>query len=92
MVGERGMKEKEDKQGFLQSFTGKFKKVSLDDDEPDELMLKYGDIKLKGPTGQEEQSGIHGANSSFFFSDGKGGREQEAGGQEMGMTQEISGI
>lgn len=86
------MKEKEDKQGFLQSFTGKFKKVSLDDDEPDELMLKYGDIKLKGPTGQEEQSGIHGANSSFFFSDGKGGREQEAGGQEMGMTQEISGI
>ena len=42
------MQEKEDKKGFLQSFTGKFKKISLDD-EPDELMLKYGDIKLKGP-------------------------------------------
>ena len=44
------MQEKEDKKGFLQSFTGKFKKISLDD-EPDELMLKYGDIKLKGPGG-----------------------------------------
>lgn len=85
------MKEKEDKQGFLQSFTGKFKKVSLDD-EPDELMLKYGDIKLKGPTGEEEQSGIHGANSSFFFSEGKDGQGKKAGRQEMGMTQEISGI
>ena len=49
------MQEKEDKKGFLQSFTGKFKKISLDD-EPDELMLKYGDIKLKGPGGGEGQS------------------------------------
>ena len=60
------MQEKEDKKGFLQSFTGKFKKISLDD-EPDELMLKYGDIKLKGPGGGEGQSGIHAARTSFFF-------------------------
>ena len=53
------MQEKEDKKGFLQSFTGKFKKISLDD-EPDELMLKYGDIKLKGPGGGEGQSGLYG--------------------------------
>ena len=85
------MKEKEDKQGFLRSVTGKFKKVSLDD-EPDELMLKYGDIKLKGPTGEEAQSGIHAANSSFFFSEGKDSQGKEDGRQEMGMTQEISGI
>lgn len=50
----------------MQSFTGKFKKISLDD-EPDELMLKYGDIKLKGPGGGEGQSGIHAARTSFFF-------------------------
>ena len=60
------MQEKEDKKGFLQSFTGKFKKISLDD-EPDELMLKYGDIKLKGPGGGEGQSGIHAAVPASFF-------------------------
>lgn len=60
------MQEKENKKGFLQSFTGKFKKISLDD-EPDELMLKYGDIKLKGPGDGEGQSGIHAAPTSFFF-------------------------
>lgn len=86
------MSEKEDKKGFLQSFTGKFKKVSLDD-EPDELMLKYGDIKLKGPGGDEEQSGIHAASTSFFFSENRDGlSSKEDDRPEMGMTQEISGI
>ena len=73
------MQEKEDKKGFLQSFTGKFKKISLDD-EPDELMLKYGDIKLKGPGGGEGQSGIHAARTSFFFSEAEADR-RDPGGQ-----------
>ena len=86
------MQEKEDKKGFLQSFTGKFKKISLDD-EPDELMLKYGDIKLKGPGGGEGQSGIHAARTSFFFSENRDGQSPKAGDRpEIGMTQEISGI
>ena len=86
------MQEKEDKKGFLQSFTGKFKKISLDD-EPDELMLKYGDIKLKGPGGGEGQSGIHAARTSFFFSENRDGQSPKTGDRpEIGMTQEISGI
>ena len=86
------MQEKEDKKGFLQSFTGKFKKISLDD-EPDELMLKYGDIKLKGPGGGEGQSGIHAARTSFFFSENRDEQSPKAGDRpEIGMTQEISGI
>ncbi len=86
------MQEKEDKKGFLQSFTGKFKKISLDD-EPDELMLKYGDIKLKGPGDGEGQSGIHAARTSFFFSENRDGQSPKAGDRpEIGMTQEISGI
>ena len=86
------MQEKEDKKGFLQSFTGKFKKISLDD-EPDELMLKYGDIKLKGPGGGEGQSGIHAARTSFFFSENRDEPSPKAGDRpEIGMTQEISGI
>ena len=85
------MQEKEDKKGFLQSFTGKFKKISLDD-EPDELMLKYGDIKLKGPGGGEGQSGIHAARTSFFFSENRDEPSPKAGDRpEIGMTQEISG-
>ena len=86
------MQEKEDKKGFLQSFTGKFKKISLDD-EPDELMLKYGDIKLKGPGDGEGQSGIHAARTSFFFSENRDEPSPKAGDRpEIGMTQEISGI
>ena len=86
------MQEKEDKKGFLQSFTGKFKKISLDD-EPDELMLKYGDIKLKGPGGGEGQSGIHAARTSFFFSENRDGQSPKTGDRpEIGMTQQISGI
>ena len=84
------MQEKEDKKGFLQSFTGKFKKISLDD-EPDELMLKYGDIKLKGPGGGEGQSGIHAARTSFFFSENRDEPSPKAGDRpEIGMTQELS--
>ena len=86
------MQEKEDKKGFLQSFTGKFKKISLDD-EPDELMLKYGAIKLKGPGDGEGKSGIHAAPTSFFFSENRDEQSPKAGDRpEIGMTQEISGI
>ena len=60
------MQEKEDKKGFLQSFTGKFKKISLDD-EPDELMLKYGDIKLKDPEAGKDRAVFTPPVPASFF-------------------------